>query len=62
MEVPFSELNNMRPSKNQDFYKISFDHNSNYEKVKYLLSRTHVRWCANDFTKTLYFCGKKLDF
>ncbi len=62
MEVPFSEIDKLRPSKNQDIYKINIENKVDYKKVKYLLSRINIRWSANDFTQTLYFCGKSLDF
>ena len=30
-------------------------------KVKWMLSRIPITWAANDFTRTLYFLGKKFD-
>lgn len=48
-------------SKCQSFYKVRIENKSDYLKVKYILSRIPIRWAANDFTHTLYFCGKKMD-
>ena len=62
MEVPFNEIDKLRPSKNQDIYKINIENKVDYKKIKYLLSRINIRWSANDFTHTLYFCGKSLNF
>lgn len=59
MQIPFDEIDTLRPSKKQDIYKINFENKIDYNKVKYLLSRLNIRWSANDFTKTIYFCGKK---
>lgn len=60
MQIPFEQIEKLRPSKCQDIYKINFENRIDYKKVKYLLSRLSIRWSANDFTKTIYFCGKTL--
>lgn len=60
MQVQMHDIETLRPSKCQDIYKINFENKVDYQKVKYLLSRIPIRWAANDFTKTIYFCGKKL--
>lgn len=60
MQVQMNEIDTLRPSKAQDIYKVNFENSVDYKKVKYLLSRIPIRWAANDSTKTLYICGKKL--
>lgn len=60
MRIPLEEIHTMLASKNQDIHKVNFATDVDYKKAKYILSRLNVRWSANDFTKTLYFCGKKL--
>lgn len=61
MQIPFEEIDTLRPSKCQDIHKVRFENKPDYLKAKYVLSRLNVRWVANDFTKTLYFCGKSFD-
>lgn len=61
MQIPFSEIEKLRPSKCQDIYKVNFESKNDYNKAKYILSRLNIRWAANDFTRTLYFCGKSFE-
>lgn len=60
MQIPFEEIHTLRPSKCQDIYKVNFSNRVDFNKAKYILSRLNVRWTANEFTRTLYFCGKNL--
>ena len=60
MKLDFEDIDKLRPSKCQDIYKVRFDSKIDYMKAKYVLSRIPIRWTANDFTKTVYFCGKAL--
>lgn len=59
MQIPFKELDTLKPGKCQDLYKINFQTKADYLKAKYLLSCLYIRWSANDHTRTIYFCGKK---
>lgn len=54
------EIEELRPGKSQDIYHVNFDSLHDYKKIKYIMSRLNVSWAANDFTRTLYFLGKKL--
>ncbi len=60
MQIPFENIDTLRPGKCQDFYKVNFNNKADFLKAKYLLSRINVRWSANDSTKTIHFCGKKI--
>ena len=53
------EISDLKPGKSQDIYHVNFDSIHDYKKVKYIMSRLNVNWAPNDFTKTLYFLGKK---
>ena len=54
------EITELRATKSRDFYRVNFENKHDYMKAKYILSRLYVSWASNDFTKTLYFLGKKL--
>ena len=54
------DITELRASKDRDIYHINFENERDYKKAKYMMSRLHVKWGANDFTKSLYFLGKKL--
>jgi len=61
MQIPFECIDELKATKTRDIYKVNFASRVDYMKAKYILSRLPVRWAANDFTKTLYFLGKKID-
>jgi len=54
------DITELRATKSRDIYKVNFENKHDYMKAKYVLSRLNVSWASNDFTKTLYFLGKKL--
>jgi hypothetical protein len=60
MKLDFEDIDELQPTKCQDIYKVHLENKSDYMKVKYILSRIPIRWTANDFTRTVYFCGKAL--
>ena len=59
MQIPFNEIDTLIPTKCQDILKVNIENKADYKKVKWLLSRIPIRWAANDFTRTIYFCGRK---
>lgn len=58
MKLDYENIDELKPTKCQDIYSVRFESKIDYLKVKYVLSRIPIRWTANDFTKTVYFCGK----
>lgn len=55
------EINEVRATKARDVHKVRIENKTDYMKVKWMLSRIPITWAANDFTRTLYFLGKKFD-
>ena len=53
------EIGEVKQTKARDVYKIRIENKTEYGKVKWMLSRIPITWAANDFTRTLYFLGKK---
>lgn len=56
MQVEIVEL---RATKTRDIHKVRFEDKNDYAKVKWVMSRIPIKWAANDFTRTIYFLGKK---
>lgn len=55
------EIEEVRATKARDIHKVRIENKADYMKVKWMLSRIPITWAANDFTRTLYFLGKKFD-
>lgn len=53
------EIEQVRATKARDIHKVRFEDKNDYHKAKWMLSRLPVTYAANDFTRTLYFLGKK---
>lgn len=53
------EIDEVRATKARDVHKVRFEDKNDYNKAKWMLSEILITWAANDFTKTLYFLGKK---
>lgn len=53
------EIDEIRATKARDIHKVRFEDKHDYSKVKWLMSRIPITWAANDFTRTIYFLGKK---
>jgi hypothetical protein len=60
MQYSIEDIDKVRATKTQDFYHVNFENEHDYKKAKWMLSRLPIKSVANDFTKTLYFLGKKL--
>lgn len=54
------EITEVRATKARDIHKVRIENKADYLKAKWMLSRIPITWAANDFTRTLYFLGKKL--
>jgi len=55
------EIEEVKATKARDIHKVRIENKADYMKVKWILSRIPITWAANDFTRTLYFLGKKFD-
>lgn len=53
------EIDEVRATKARDIHKVRFENKNDYNKAKWMLSRIPITYAVNDFTKTLYFLGKK---
>ena len=53
------EIDELRATKASDIHKVRFEDKHDYSKVKWVMSRIPITWAANDFTRTIYFLGKK---
>lgn len=53
------EINEVHATKARDVHKVRFEDKNDYNKAKWMLSEIPITWAANDFTRTLYFLGKK---
>lgn len=53
------EIEEVRATKTRDIHYVRYESNTDYQKAKWMLSEIPVTWAANDFTRTLYFLGKK---
>lgn len=53
------EIDKVHATKTRDVHKVHFEDKNDYNKAKWMLSEIPITWAANDFTRTLYFLGKK---
>lgn len=53
------EINELRATQARDVHKVRFEDKNDYNKVKWLMSMIPIKWSAKDFTRTIYFLGKK---
>jgi len=53
------EIDEVRATKTRDIHKVRFENKADYLKAKWVFSRIPITYAVNDFTRTLYFLGKK---
>ena len=54
------EIDELKPTKTRDIYKVHIENKIDYLKTKWVLSRIPINWAADDDTHTLYFLGKRM--
>lgn len=53
------EIEEVRATKTRDIHHVRFENKTDYQKVTWMLSRIPATYAFNDFTRTVYFLGKK---
>lgn len=53
------EIEEVRATKTRDIHHVRFENKTDYQKVTWMLSRIPATYALNDFTRTVYFLGKK---